>query len=69
MRVWDWSLVNLLVEINAIMQQTPKLQLSSTTLSLIISQNYNRSMNPLVKGCIKERCGREYLEMSKFHTQ
>jgi len=59
-----WSLVDLLVEINAMMQHTPKLQLSSTTLNSILSQDYNRSKNPLVEGCIKQRCGRGYSELT-----
>ena len=66
-RVWSyefWSLVDLLVEINAMMQQTPKLQLSSTTSNSILSQDYNRSKDPLVEGCIKQRCGRGYSELS-----
>ena len=66
-RVWSyelWSLVDLLVEINAMMQQTPKLQLSSTTSNSILSQDYNRSKDPLVEGCIKQRCGRENSELS-----
>ena len=51
-RVWSyeiWSLVDLLLEINATMQQTPKLQLSSTTSNSILSEDYNRSKDPLVK--------------------
>ena len=56
-RVWGYesqSLVDLLVEINAIMQQTPKLQLLSTISNSILSQDYNRSKDPLVEGCIKQ---------------
>ena len=41
-----WSLVDLLVEINAIIQQTQKFQLASTTSNPIISQDYNRSKDP-----------------------
>ena len=61
-----WFLVDLLVEINAMMEQTPKLQLPSITSNSILSQDYNRSKDPLVKGCIKQRCGRGYSELSDF---
>ena len=63
-RVWGyifWSLVDLLAEINAIMQQTP-----STTSNSILSQDYNRSKDPLVEGCIKQRCGIGYSKLSNF---
>ena len=62
-----WSPVNLSVEINVIMQQTPKLQLpstTSTTLNSILSQDYNRSKDPLVEGCVKQRCERGYSKLS-----
>ena len=52
-RVWSyevWSLIDLLVEINVIMQQTPKLQLPSTTSKSILSQDYNRSKDPFNHG-------------------
>ena len=67
MRVWSyevWFVIDLLVEINAIMQQTTKLQLPSIISNSILSQDYNRSKDPLVKGCVKQRCEREYLELS-----
>ena len=60
-RVWGYefcSLVDLLVQINAIMQQILKIQLPSTTSNSILSQDYNKSKEPLVEGCIKQRCGR-----------
>ena len=46
------------------MLQTPKLQLLSTASNSILSQDYNRSKDPLVEGCVKQRCGREYPELS-----
>ena len=67
MRVWSyevWFVIDLLVEINAIMQQTSKLQLPSTTSNLILSQDYNRSKDPLVEGCVKQRCERGYSKLS-----
>ena len=67
MRVWSyevWFVVDLLVEINAIMQQTTKLQLPSTISNSILSQDYNRSKNPLVEGRVKQRCGKRYSELS-----
>ena len=54
MRVWSykvWFVINLLVEINTIMQQTSKLQLLSITSNSILSQDYYRSKDPLVEGC------------------
>ena len=65
-RVWRyefWYLVNLLVEIYAITQQTLKLQLSSTTSNSILSQDYNRSKDPLIRDWIKQQCRRGYLEL------
>ena len=66
-RVWSyegWFVIDLLVEINAIIQQTPKLQLPSTTSNLFLFQDYNRSKDPLVEGCIKHRYERGYSELS-----
>ena len=57
-----WFLVDLLVEINAIMQQTLKLQLTSITSNSILSQDYNKLKDQLVEGCIKQRCERGYSE-------
>ena len=67
MRVWNykvWFVIDLLVEINAIMQHTPKLQLPSTKSKSILSQDYNRSNDLLVEDCVKERCERGYSELS-----
>ena len=64
MRAWGYEfrfLVELLVEINAIIQQTPKLQLPSNS---VLSKDYYRSKDPFIEGCIKQRCGREYSELS-----
>jgi hypothetical protein len=66
-RVWGyefWSLVDLLVESDAIMQQTPKLQLSSTTSNSILPQDCNRSKDPVVENCTKQRFERGYSELS-----
>ena len=66
-RLWSyevWFVIDLLAEINAIMEHVPKLQLSSTTSNLILSRDYNRSKDPLVEGCVKQRCGKEYSELS-----
>ena len=66
-RVWSyevWLVIDLLVEIDAMMQQTPKLQLLSTTSNSIKSQDYNRSKDPFVECCVKQRCEREYSELS-----
>ena len=46
------------------MQQTSKLQLPSTASNSIQSQDYNRSKDPLLKGCVKQWCERGYLELS-----
>ena len=58
-----WFLIDFLVEINAIMQQTPKLQLPSITSNSILSQNYNRLKDPLVESYVKLRCKRRYSEL------
>ena len=46
------------------MQQKPKLQLPSTTSNSILSQDYNRSKDPLVEDCIKQQCEKENSELS-----
>ena len=55
-----------MVKINTIIQQTPKLQLPSTTSNSILPQDYNRSKDPLVEGRVKQRCGREFSTLSDF---
>ena len=66
-RLWSyevWFVIDLWVEIHAIMQQTLKLQLLSTTTNSILSQDYNRSKDPLVEGYLKQRCRRGCSELS-----
>ena len=59
-----WSLVDLLVEIDAIMQQTLKLQLSIINYikfnSISRLQHIERA---LVEDCINQRCERRYSEL------
>ena len=45
------------------MQQTLKLQLLSITSNLSLSQDYNKSKDPLLKGCINQRCRKGYSQL------
>ena len=47
----------------AVSKQISDLQLQSMVSDLILFQKYKMSEDPLVEGCIKQRCGREYTEL------
>ena len=61
--IMKFSQIDLVVDINAIMQQTSKLQLPSTTSNSILSQEYNRSKDSIVEGYVKLRCGTGYSKL------
>ena len=54
---------DLLVENNVLIQQTLKLQLPLTTSNSILPQDYNRSNDPFVEDCVKNKCERGYSEL------
>ena len=56
--------VDLLMKICAGLQRRSFLRLQSIESDLIQYQSYNRSKDPLVEGCIKQRCERGYSSLS-----
>ena len=65
--VWSyefWSIIDLLVDIKEKMQQTPNYNYYQLHQIQFYLKTTIRSKDPLVEGCIKQRCGRGYLELS-----